>query len=761
MPEEDATRSRPGPEAAGSAGEVQPGASIGPYRIVRCLGRGGMGEVYLVHDSRLDRDVALKFLAPRDSADGEGRARFAREARAIARLDHPNIVTLHEVGDHEGRPYLVMQYVDGPSLAEFSRGRRLTVDTVLDLGVQLCAGLHAAHEQGVVHRDIKPSNVLIDSHLRARLADFGLARVAGGAQLTKAGSICGTLGYVPPEIVLGEDPDPRSDVFSLGIVLYELLTGHLPFAATSEAGYLYAVVHAPAEPPARFREDLSPELEAILQKSLAKDRTARYQAAADLGADLKSLLLQPYGATVQARQRPSIAVLPLADMSPEHDQDYLCDGIAAELMSVLTRIDGLRVIARTSAFAFKGSAADVREIGRRLGVGYVLEGGVRKAGDRVRIGAQLIHVPDGSCLWSEKYDRRLEDIFAIQDEVCLAIAERLRVTLLEDERVRVVKRRAGNPAAYQLYLKARFLFHQRREAGIRKSVEYFREAIEKDARFALAYAGLAEAYETLGTLRALPPDTAYAEARRAAVTAVELDDVLAEGHQALATIRMLCDWDWPGAEREYRRALALNPACAEAHHMVAHWHEAMGRFDRALEEMHRALEIEPVAPGIHSCLAEILFHARRYDEAVRQCGTALEIAPSFAGALGWMGMAHVQSGRIGAGLEVLEEGLRQRPGDPRIEALHGTACAIAGREEEARATIERLVADSRQKYVDPLFLAWPHAALGYADDAFSWLARACEEHSQWAHLIQVDPLLDALRSDPRFAALEARMRLPA
>jgi TolB-like protein/lipoprotein NlpI len=720
-----------------------------------------MGVVYLAEDLTLDRRVALKLLALHLGDDEESRARFARETRAIARLDHPNIVTLHEVGEHEGRPYLVMQYVDGPSLAEFSRGRRLSTETVLDLGVQLCAGLQAAHEKGVVHRDIKPSNILIDSRLRARLVDFGLAHVTGGAPITRTGSMRGSIGYAPPELLLGEETDPRSDLFSLGVVLYELLAGRLPFGVASEPAYLYAVVNQPPEPLSRPGETVPVGLEAVLERALAGGRASRYATAAEFAADLQALPALADRVTAGARRRPSIAVLPFEDMSAGHDQEYLCDGIAEELISVLTRIEGLRVIARTSAFALKGSRADVREIGRRLGVSTLLEGSVRKAGNRVRITAQLVDVRDGSHLWAEKYDRELADIFAIQDEVCLSIAERLKVTLLEDDKARVVKRRTSDAGAYALYLKARFLFNQRQEAGIRKSMEYYSRAIEADPRFALAYAGQAEAYEALGSLRVLPLEVAYREARQAATRAVELDEALAEGRVAMATVRMFCDWDWVGAQREYERALAINPGCAEAHHMYAHWHEAMGRFDRALAEMGRALELEPVAPGVHSCLAEILFHARRYEETVRQCGVTLEMAPGFAGTYGWMGMAHVQSGRVEVGLQTLKEGLQQRPGDPRMEALLGTAQALAGREVEARECLERLHASSAQRYVDPYFLVWPHAALGETDAAFSWLARACDGHSQWVYLLRVDPLLDGLRPEQRFAGLLERMRLTA
>ena len=735
------------------------GTAVGPYRIVRRLGSGAMGEVYLAHDPRLDRDVAIKLLAPHLGTCQQTRARFARETRVVASLDHPNIVTLYEVGDYQGRPYLVMQYLDGPSLAEFSRGRRLSVETVLDLGVQLCAGLQAAHERGVIHRDLKPSNILLDSRLRARLVDFGIARMASATELTAAGSVCGTVGYLAPEVARGEEADERSDLFSLGVVLYELLTGRLPFGATSAPSYLYAVVHEPPVPASSCRGDLPAGLEAVLERLLAKDRRVRHASAAELSADLESLKAHPDRVARPARQQPAVAVLPFEDMSPDHDQEYLCDGIAEELISALTRIEGLRVIARTSAFAFKGQRLDVREIGSRLGVGSLLEGSVRKAGQRLRISAQLIDARDGSHLWAERYERELNDIFEIQDEVCQAIAGRLRAALLEEPGPTLVPRRAGDPGAYRLYLQARFFFNQRKQESVRKSLEYYLQAIELDPRFALAWAGLSEVYEMLGSWRALPLDDAYDQARAAAVRAVELDETLAEAHVALASTRMFCDWDWAGAEREFKRALQINPVCPDGHHLFAHWYEAMGRFGESLAEMNAALEVEPVAPALHSCLVQTLVHARRYDEAVREGSVTLEMAPNWTGTYGWMGVAHLLSGRVEVGLEMLREGLRQRRGDPRLEALLGTGQVLVGDREGARRCVERLDATALEKYVDPYFMVWPRAALGETDAAFAKLAQACEEHSQWVYVVKVDPLLDSLRADRRFGATLERMGL--
>ncbi len=737
---------------------ITPGSHVGPYQIVRFLGAGGMGEVYLGHDPRLDRDVAIKVLGSQLGSSADSLARFTRESRVVARLDHPNIVTLFEIGDFEGRPFLAMQYLNGPSLAEFSRSRQLSLATVLDLGGQICAGLQAAHECGVVHRDIKPSNILLDSRLRARIVDFGIARMVTATRLTAEGTLCGTVGYLPPEVALGEEADTRSDLYSLGVVLYELLTGRLPFAAESAPSYLYSVVHQPVPPPSRYREEMPAALEKVLEKALAKDRERRYSSAADLAADLERVAREAQGPREPGRQKPSLAVLPFEDMSPERDQEYLCDGIAEELINVLMRVEGLRVIARTSAFAFKGTRADVRQIGQKLGIGAVLEGSVRKAGTRIRVSARLVDTRDGTDLWGETYERELDDIFEVQDEVCMAIARRLQGTLVEGQQPAAPSRRASEPEAYRLYLHARFAFNQRKEESIRRSLEYYGKAIEKDPKFALAYAGLAEAYEMLGSWRAMPPESAYAAARQAALTAVQLDDGLPEAHAALAWVRMYVDWDWRAAERGIKRALAISPACADAHHLYAHWHEKRGHLDPAVAEMTTALELEPVAPALHSCLVQILFHARRYDEVVRESRVTLELAPGFAGTFGWMGMAHLLSGRVDLGVDLIREGLGHRHGDPRLEALLATACALSGRNDETMESLVRLRAIAAQRYVDPYFMVWPHAALGDHDAAFSWLTRACEERSQWAWVLEVDPLLDVLRTDPRYGVAVQRIR---
>ena len=736
------------------------GMFVGHYRIIEPIGAGGMGEVYLAHDTKLDRRVALKFLSPDLCLLPGYRARFERETRAIARIDHQNTVAVHDIGDHEGRPYLVMQYIEGASLKLLPRGKDLPFERLLDLGAQICDGLQAAHEAGVVHRDIKPSNILVDSHSRARIVDFGLACLAGDDDTTRTLATVGTFGYMSPEQVRGDDVDGRSDLFSLGVVLYELAAGHLPFVATSGVAYLHAVSYDESSPLTEYRDDASPAICAVIEKALEKDPAMRYQTAADLARDLRRLLRELGETPAVPPRRRSIAVLPFEDMSPNRDQEYFCDGIAEELINALTHVGDLRVIARTSAFAFKGRREDVRDIGRKLGVDALLEGSVRQAGKRIRINVQLVSAKDGSHLWSERYERDLEDIFAIQDDVCLSVVERLKVSLLRDERARLVRRRAHDSRSYGQYLKGRFFYNQRKEAGVTKSIECFRKALEIDPRFALAHAGLAMSYEILGGWRVLPRDIAFGEARKAAMTALEIDDGLAEVHASSATVKFFCDWDWAGAEQEFRRALAINPACAEAHHMYAHCMIFTGRPDSAVAEIKLALDLEPISPGLNSCAAEVLFYARRYEEAIEQCHATLDIAPSFYGIYGWLAMAHMHGGRVERGLEALEEGLRHLAEDPRLQALAGYARAMVGRHGDARDCLDRLAALSMRRFVDPYFMAWPHTALGDVDAAFGWLNKAYDDHSDWLPALKTDPLLDSLHGDARFVELLERIRLP-
>jgi len=738
------------------------GQTVSHYKILEHLGGGGMGIVYKAQDLKLDRLVALKFLPPDLTRDPDAKQRFVQEAKAASALDHPNICNVHDIDEtDDGQIFIVMAYYEGETLKKKIERGPLKLHEAIDLAMQVAQGLTKAHEHGIVHRDIKPANVMITSDGVAKIVDFGLAKLSGRTVLTKASSFMGTVGYMSPEQVQGSEVDGRTDIFSFGVLLYEMLSGRGPFQREYEAAVLYAIVHDHPRLLTELRKDVPASVQSIVSRALSKSPDERYQSMAEMLQDLQVGECARGAPGPSAHPKHSIAVLPFEDMSPNHDQEFFCDGVAEELINALSHINSFRVIARSSAFAFKGKNEDVRTMGGSLGVQALLEGSVRKADNRIRVTVQLINVEDGSNLWSERFDRNLDDIFQIQDSICLSVAERLQTTLLQQQKDRLVQRRAHDASAYNLYLKGRFLFNQRKEASVKKSVECYREAITIDPEFALAYAGLAASYEILGSRRWLPQDVAYNEARGAAMMALQLNETLPETHIAMGTVKMSCDWDWPAAEREFCHALILNPGHADAHHMYAHYLEVTGRFDAALAEMDHSLSLEPVSPGLASCAAQILFSARRYKEAIEQCNAAMELAPEFLGLYGWLGIAFVQAGSHDRGIGALEKGLHHLPEDARLLALMGYACAVSGRQSRTLECLDRLSALEEKKYVDPYFVTWPHAGLGDATAAHTMLERAYDQHSEWLPWVRVDPLMDGLRADPRFAGFLKRMKFTA
>jgi len=737
------------------------GKIVSHYRILEHIGGGGMGVVYKAQDLKLDRPVALKFLPPDLTRDPDARQRFIHEAKAASALQHNNICAVHDIDrTDDGQEFIVMDFYEGETLRTKIERGPLKLEDAMEIAIQVAQGLINAHEHGIIHRDIKPANVMITSDGVAKIVDFGLAKLSGRTVLTKASSFMGTVGYMSPEQVQGSEVDRRTDIFSFGVLLYEMLSGRGPFQREYEAAALYAIVHDQPRPLTELRKDVPASVQSIVSRALAKGPDDRYQSMVEMLQDLQRGECARGAPKPSGNPKQSIAVLPFEDMSPGHDQEFFCDGVAEELINALSHISSFRVIARSSAFAFKGKNEDVRAIGSSLGVQALLEGSVRKADNRIRVTVQLINVDDGSNLWSERFDRNLDDIFQIQDSICLSVAERLQATLLQQQKDQVVQRRAHDAAAYNLYLKGRFLFNQRKEASIKKSVECYREAITVDPEFGLAYAGLAASYEVLGSRRWLPQDVAYNAAREAAMKAIQLNDMLPEAHIAMGSVKMNCNWDWPAAERELCHAVMLNPGHADAHHMYAHYLEVTGQFNQALSEMDRSLALEPVSPGLASCAAQILFSARRYKEAIEQCSAAMELAPEFFGLYGWLGIAHIQAGSHDRGIDALEKGLQHLPEDARLLALLGYACAISGRQSRTLQCLDRLSRLNEKKYVDPYFVIWPHVGLGDATAAHRMLERAYDQHSEWLPWVGVDPLMDGLRADPEFAGFLKRMKLP-
>ena len=706
--------------------QLTKGTSVGHYRIVEKIGAGGMGEVYLAEDTELNRKVALKFLSPHLCQDADYRARFKREAQAAAKLDHPSIVTVHEVGEFQGRPFFAMQHIEGQSLRELIKAKELPIERVIELAIQICEGLHKAHQSGTVHRDVKPANILIDADGRAKILDFGLASVAGSDHLTKTGSTLGTVGYMSPEQLRGEQVDQRTDIFSLGVVLYELIAGRQPFKSDNDVATSRNITDHDPEPLARYKAGVPDDLQRIAIRMLAKDKNYRYQHMDDLLADLKRLRQQP---VFQVRtEQPSIAVLSFANLSSDPEQEYFCDGMAEEIINALSHIEDLQVVARTSALSFKGQAIDVREIGRRLGVKTVMEGSVRRSGSRLRITTQLVDVASGYHLWSEKFDRDLEDVFAIQDEISLAVVENLRVRLQKGDETRLAKRHTDDPVAYGLYLKGRYFWNKRSEEGTKKAISLFEQATQADSGYAPAYAGLADCYVTLGFYDILPPKEAFPTAKAAAEKAIGLDSLLAEAHTSLAGVRLYYDWDWEGAEREFKNAIELNPGYSTAYQWYAEYLAFMGRYDESIGMGKRSMELDPLSPIIASNLASFYFVAGQYDTAIEEFRKALEMDSNLAVARIYLGLTYAAVERYDEAIAECQKGIDLSGSDDSPQqGLLGAIYGLAGRIDKGQQLLDRVIALSKTRYISPAQIATTYLALGQREQAFKWLDKAYVE----------------------------------
>ena len=736
----------------------------GKYRVLGELGRGGMGVVYRAEDTTLKRPVALKFLSEDLSASPAARARFLREAQAAAALDSPHVCTVYEAGEAEGRTFIAMAFIEGHSLKQRLAQGPLTVEEALAFARQIAEGLAEAHSRRIVHRDIKPANIMLAGGRQAKITDFGLARVEGTAETTRTGGVLGTLAYMSPEQAQGLQTDQRTDIWSLGCVIYEMLAGRAPFSPSPGQADLYALLHADPQPVTSFRADTPTRFAAVVDRCLQKDPRRRYPDGASLLDDLKAVTLGVAAPAPQVELRaavPSIAVLPFVDMSPEQNQEFFGEGIAEELIHALARIQGLRVVARTSAFALKNKGLDVREIARVLNVDAVLEGSIRAAGTRLRITAQLINVADGFHLWSERFDRDAGDIFAIQDELSAAIVEHLRISLHVGERAALQQRSTGDHEAYNLYLKGLYFLARPRPDLLQKALGFFQDALARDPGFAKPYAGIATVFAMLGNFNFAKPTEAWPKAKAAIEKALALDDRLPEAHVIAASVAFWYEWDWIAAEASYNRVLALNPGNAFAHGDYAWYLVNRRRYDEALSQIKVAIDLDPLMPLFYGWSVGLHCAAGRLDEALRDFERAKDIDPTFGLPYFHAGMTYFLKGMPEKAIEVLQEGVKIAAHPGWAEGMISMIRIRQGRRDEVRHVVDGMIAMRPRVNVSCMALGWAVSVLGDLDGAYQWIERAIEERDTLVGFVHIyTPLLaPELTSDSRYAALLDRLNL--
>jgi serine/threonine protein kinase/tetratricopeptide (TPR) repeat protein len=731
------------------------------YAIERELGAGGMATVYLARDRKHQRGVAIKVLRP-ELAAAIGAERFLREITTTANLHHPHILALYDSGEADGFLYYVMPFVEGESLRDrLTREKQLPLEDALRIAREVADALSYAHSRGVIHRDIKPENILLESG-HAVVADFGIAKAvsaAGGETLTRTGTAIGTPQYMSPEQAAGDEAvDGRSDLYSLACVLYEMLAGQPPFTGPTVESVIHQHIAVDPRPITTLRPAVPPEIAGTLARALAKTPADRFNPVAQFG----EALTQTTGRAGRADQpaagdRPSVAVLPFVNMSPEPDNESFSDGVTEEIISALSRLQGLRVASRTSAFAFKGKATDIRTVGAALNVSTVLEGSVRKAGKRVRVTAQLIRVSDDDHLWSDRFDSDLEDIFGVQDRIAQSIAEVLRVKLLDIDAAAIVAPGTQNVAAYEHYLKGRYHWNKRDHQDVLRGIRHFEQAIEIDPRYALAHVGLADSYNILAFYDLMPPAEAFSRAKAAATTALQLDDRLAAAHASLAYVLFYHDWNWPAAEVTFRRAIELEPRYAIAHQWYSNCLDQLGRFAEAEREWHTALELDPLSLIINAGIGWHHYFAREFERAVAALQRALELDPTFVPGNVWLGQALTELGQFAPAVAALQDAARSSQESPSTLAELARGLALAGDPGSARQLLGRLLQLETERYIPSYEVAGIHLALGEINEVFRRLERALEDRAHSMAFLGVDPRFDPVRDDPRYQALRRRV----
>ncbi|HEY0141927.1 MAG TPA: protein kinase [Thermoanaerobaculia bacterium] len=758
---------------------LTPGAHIGPYEVLSLLGEGGMGQVYRGRDPRLGRDIAIKILA-RDAQEKDAAQRLEREARAIAALSHPNIIAVHDVGRHDDTFYLVTELLEGQTLRASLEGSRMNWRRAVEIGAEVADGLAAAHAKAIVHRDLKPENIFLTDDGRVKVLDFGLAQTdpmllqRDEANIpttrwfqTDPGTVVGTLGYMAPEQLRGESVDASADIFSLGCILYEMVTARKPFHRDSGAATIAAILKEDI-PRDALSNSVPPEFQRIIEGCVEKNPGARFQSARDLSLTLRAIassatmvkgdLLAELAKRKSSRTKSieSIAVLPLVNATNDANSDYLSDGITEGVINRLSQLPKLKVMARSTVFRYKGRDFDAQSVGRELRVRAVLTGRVQQIGERLIVNVELVDSLDGSQLWGETYNRAMADLMTLQEEMSREITDKLRLKLTGAEKKKLRKRTTENSEAYQFYLKGRYHWNKRTEESLKRGIGFFRDAIDSDPSFASAYAGLADSYVTLTTNIPLPPNEAMPKAKAAAMKAIEIDDQLAEAWASLGAVRWWFDWDWDGAEEAYLRAIELNPNYATAHDGYAMLLSARGRFDSAVEQVTKACDLDPLSliAAVHGGWP--FYFARDFESAIRRFRKALDLDDRFIPAHGWLGMALGQQHRYSESIDAFGRAL-EVDRIPILMAMLAHTHAIAGHREQALALLETLREQAKTRYISPYDIAVIHAGLGQTAIALEQLRLAYDDRSAWMVFLEVDPRLDSLRREPAFTELVTKL----
>ena len=740
------------------------GETVSHYKILDKLGEGGMGVVYKAQDLKLDRFVALKFLPLHLSAEEVEKQRFIHEAKAASALDHPNICNIHEIDEIsiEGREqmFICMAYYQGETLEKKIGRGPFKIDEAIDIARQISEGLARAHEAGIVHRDIKPANIMMTDRGEVKILDFGLAKLRGRTKLTKTGTTLGTLAYMSPEQAKGEEMDHRSDIFSFGAVLYEMLTGLHAFKSEIEGAVVYSILNEEPEPMTGLRTGVPMELERLVNKALNKSTEERYQHMDEMRVDLKAVsskVRKDSGYLLEKVE--SLAVMPFSNASGKEELEYLSEGITESLITNLSQISNFKVISRTSVFHYKGRHIEVQKIARELKVNKLLLGWVSRRSDDVSIGVELVEGSDNSQIWGEQYTRKFTDVVQIQEEIVKDISTKLKLKLTRKEKKHLSKQHKTGNEAYQLFLKGRYHWNKRDPDSFKQSISFYNQAIEKDPTYALAYSGLSDSYALIGIYGYLPAKDVWPKAKAAALKALEIDPDMAEAHNALGAVESSYEWNWAKAEKSFQHSIALNPNYATAHQWYAGQLRILGQFEDALREIHKAQEIDPLSLQISTDVGRLHYNAREYDLAVQEYQKVLELDPYFYPAHLWLGLALLEKRDFALAIESLQTALALSGNFAAVAAILGYAFGIFGKRTEAQKIMKELKSRAKNEYISAAYFAWVHVGLNDLDAAFQYFDKAFEERSWWIVYLKIWSSPEQMTKDARYTKLLKKIGL--